>query len=215
MSDDRSSPYTTLALNTKVEEDFIAPLTAVRGALEILRDTPDLDVAEQQRFLDTALRGCAKLGTSIQELAATVYDAGRRNSPNKSINLPEATYREYVSRVHTLDEYETIELDLSDFEFSSAAIVNEFYDVIEELVAASGRDWYFLVNYRDCRIWPEAWIAFAHRGKKINAICSLGTVRYAESVSAGDENLGSRFDPDLFPSRDAALERIQALKAAR
>ena len=31
------------ALSTILEEDFIAPLTAVRGALEILRDRPDLE----------------------------------------------------------------------------------------------------------------------------------------------------------------------------
>ena len=35
---DRQSTLSTLALSTKVEEDFVSPLTSLRGALEILRD---------------------------------------------------------------------------------------------------------------------------------------------------------------------------------
>ena len=58
MSEDRSKPQTTLALSTKVEEDFVAPLTSLRGSLEILRDIPDLSEEERRRFLETALRGC-------------------------------------------------------------------------------------------------------------------------------------------------------------
>lgn len=215
MSDDRPSPYTTLALSTKVEEDFIAPLTAVRGALEILHDSPDLAVNERQRFVSSALRGCAKLETSIQELAATVYDAGRRNVPKKSERISETDYRDYISRIAFSEQDDIVELDFSRFEFSSAAIVNDFYDTVEELVADSGRQWYFLVNFRDCRIWPEAWIAFAHRGKKLNATCSLGTVRYAEAEPGHESSSDSRFDPDLFPSKEAAADQIRHLKSER
>ena len=59
----------TLALNTKLEKDFVAPLTAVRGALEILRDFPDLDARERQQFVETALESCSRLTVGINDLA--------------------------------------------------------------------------------------------------------------------------------------------------
>ena len=40
----------TEALGTKLEQDFVAPLTAVRGALELLRDFPDMSELERERF---------------------------------------------------------------------------------------------------------------------------------------------------------------------
>ena len=100
--------------------------------------------------------------------------------------------------------------------FSDSRIVNSFYDVIDELIAATGRKWYLIVNYRNCSIWPEAWVAFAHRGKKVNVNQSLGTVRYTAAEGSEGDDLKraqeSGFDPDLFPSRDLALARLAELK---
>ena len=72
MPEDDAPPHPTLALSTKVEEDFVAPLTAVRGSLEILRDFSDLGADERLRFIETALGGCARLEKGIGELARTV-----------------------------------------------------------------------------------------------------------------------------------------------
>ena len=101
------------------------------------------------------------------------------------------------------------DFDYSSFVFSSAAVVNEFYDVIEWIVDRTGRDWYFVVNFRDCTVWPEAWVAFAHRGKRINVSHALGTVRYAER----DDDEEGGHDPDLLGSREAAFARIEAMKS--
>ena len=65
------------------------------------------------------------------------------------------------------------------------------------------------VNYRNCTVWPEAWVAFAHRGKKVNVSYSRGTVRYDERN--GDSHL---HDPDLFSSRDLAIQHIEQLRAS-
>ena len=97
--------------------------------------------------------------------------------------------------------------------FSGSAVVNAFYDRLDELFEQSGHRWFVLVNYRHCSVWPEAWVAFAHRGKKVNVNYSLGTVRYIEDKegdgSAVDEMMR---DPDLLPSRAAALARIEELR---
>ena len=58
MAEERPSPSPTLALSTAVEEDFVSPLTSLRGALEILRDYPDLAEVERSQFVSLALEGC-------------------------------------------------------------------------------------------------------------------------------------------------------------
>ncbi len=214
MSEARTNPLSTLELETKVESEFVAPLTAVRGSLELLRDIPDLSEEDRQRFLDTALRGCARLEQAIKELADAVYAAGHKVKEESSGVAPDA-YKRYAARIKTLHDSQIIEIDFSAFQFSSSQIVNDFYDIVEDMIEASGHKWYFLVNYSNCSIWPEAWVAFAHRGKKVNVNYSLGTVRYSEPKPGEElsEEAGS-FDPDLFPSRQLALSKLEEMKAA-
>lgn len=218
-SDDGAHPTPSLvALSTKLEEDFVAPLTAVRGALEILRDHPDLAEADRRRFVEAALRGCARLGAGVEHLAATVYQAGRAALADRT---PPAVsdVSAYAARIR-LDRVAGIaEIDLSDVRFSDSATVNAFYDVVDALVERSGRRWYFLVDYKGCNVWPEAWVAFAHRGKKVHIGYSLGTVRFAELD--GERNPDERLkqfgasDPDFCTSRAAGLARIGEMKRAR
>lgn len=213
--ENRSDKQSTLALNTKLEEEFVSPLTSMRGALEILRDFPDLSEGERTKFIETALQGCARLERGVEELASAVYGAGQQAQASPAVELLPAELREYANRIQMLKDAETIEVDFSNFEFSSAKVVNDFYDVIDETVETTGRTWYFLVNYRDCRVWPEAWVAFAHRGKKVNVNYSLGTVRYVEQETTdGSKGLreSDRLDPDMFNSREEAVARIQEMR---
>ncbi|MEM7506153.1 MAG: hypothetical protein AAF415_05360 [Pseudomonadota bacterium] len=201
MSEDESRPYATLALSTKVEEDFVSPLTAVRGALEILRDFPDLEERERQRFIETALRECTRLEQGVGALAASVYAAAREKDA-APVTGPQA----YAERIHYLPDLDVIELDFSDLAFSSSQTVNDVYDAIEGVIRQAGRQCYFIVNYRDCSVWPEAWVAYAHRGKRIAVNYALGTVRYAEGAEPPPS-------PDILPSREAALAEVDAMKA--
>lgn len=216
---DKTGSDATLALDTKVEKEFVAPLTALRANLEILRDFEDLDQEERQRFLETAILACTRLEKAVEELGTAVYSAGRQSDSQRTDSTPApatmpAGENRYDDRIKFLEDIDAIEIDFSDFEFSSSDIVNDFYDVVEERIKASGRKWYFLVNYRDCSIWPEAWVAFAHRGKKVNVLHSLGTVRYVESEPSDDQAEADSFDPDMFTSRAAALAALEE-KAAR
>ena len=213
MSEDDTPPHPTLALSTKVEEDFIAPLTAVRGSLEILRDFSDLGADERLRFIETALGGCARLEKGIGELARTVYAAGQQTlSVSHEEGIPLAGDSCFADHVRFFDDLEVVEVDFVGVEFNSSKIVNEFFDVAEKLVEATGRLWYFLVNYGGCSVWPEAWVAFAHRGKRMNVAFSRGTVRYDESVGNGVERT-EEFDPPYFGTREAALDRIEQMKS--
>ena len=157
MSDDPQDTGSISILSTQLEEDFIAPLTAIRGALEILRDYPDIDPQERTRFVAGALTECARIERGIAHLGAAVYTPGRDAAATPADE----------ERVALDAGDEIAELDFAGLTFDSAKTVDRIFDTIEEAVVASNRRWWFLVNYTDCHVFPEAWIAFAHRGKKI------------------------------------------------
>lgn len=212
MPEDRSTQHPTLALNTKVEEDFVAPLTAVRGSLEILRDFDELSDIERHRFISTALRSCSKLEIAIRDLATTVYEASEHALHEQQLQEEVQTGNVYQARLQLHRDLDMVEVDFSEFKFTSSTIVNEFYDAIEAEFEAGGGEFYLLVNFQNCSIWPEAWVAFAHRGKRLNVNYSLGTVRYAET---DDAESAENTNPDILSSREAALAEIEQIKLTK
>ena len=229
MLEGQQASISTLTLSTKVEEEFVSPLTAIRGALEILRDFPDLAAAERRQFVETALSGCAKLENGVKQLAETVYDAGRSSAPKPSQSQAEApagipetsSHTSPVpndNRIRFLEDLGIVEVDLANLRFRDSGEVNAFYDVVDARVEKTRRKWFFIVDYTACAIWPEAWVAFAHRAKKVNATYSNGTVRF-RSTRINGGTLSDRSEPtgsesDYLASRDAALARVHELRSA-
>jgi hypothetical protein len=211
MAKEASTAHLTLALNTMLEREFVSPLTSIRGALEIMRDFADLSNQERNRFLNNALQDCARLELGVEQLASTVYNAVIREQSDQQQTQHEGNESRYDDRIRFFEELQIIEVDFSDFVFSSSKIVNDFHDRLDQLIESSGERWYIIVNYHHCSIWPEAWVAFAHRGKKINLSYSLGTVRYF-NASAVDEDSPLFSDPDMHTSRDEALAHIEQLR---
>ncbi|MEM0943426.1 MAG: hypothetical protein AAGI70_05695 [Pseudomonadota bacterium] len=207
MTEAQTTEQTMLALNTQVEDNFVSPLTAVRGALEILRDFPDLEGPERAKFVERALTECGRLEKGVEELAATVYAAGRRAQAEARGDVSEATFEAHRGRVTLSPETDLAEIDLSGMEFSSSALVGEVYDVIDQVLRQTRQRWWLIANFTECSIWPEAWVAFAHRGKKVAV--SFGhapAVRYSFSDHGG---------PEAVASREAALEKLAELKSTR
>jgi hypothetical protein len=91
-------------------------------------------------------------------------------------------------------------------------MVNDFYDTLDRLVENTGERWYVVVNQHQCSVWPEAWVAFALRGKKVNVNYSLGTVYYVNASSMEDT---PNSDPELLGSRDEAVARIEQIRKAK
>ena len=118
------------------------------------------------------------------------------------------------------DELEIMEADFSDFNFSSSAVVNAFYDRLEERIAHTGQEfWYFLVNLNGTRIDSSAWIAYSRRGRDLNLAHSQGSVRFdaSEETRKQIERAANTeaFDPNLFSDRDSAIARLQSLPSKR
>ena len=214
MPEEASTTQLTLALNTMLEREFVSPLTSIRGALEIMRDFADLSNEDRNRFLNNALQDCARLERGVEQLASTVYASVNREQPKQPETAQESRESEYAERIQHIGELQIVEVDFSDFVFSSSKIVNDFYDCLDQLIESTGERWYLIVNYHNCSIWPEAWVAFAHRGRKVNVSYSLGTVRYFDA-SAVDEGSPLISDPELLPSRDEALARIEQLRRTK
>ncbi len=125
----------------------------------------------------------------------------------------------FADRLNFLESEQVMEVDFSDLTFDTSAMVDEFYDMVEhEIAVRDNRKWYFLVNYRNTRIFELAWIRFAQRGKRVNLASSLGSVRYAvrEEVGQTIESSAKRdnFDPNLFDSREDAVAEIERMKSA-
>ncbi|MBT8426165.1 MAG: hypothetical protein KJO67_14405 [Silicimonas sp.] len=133
---------------------------------------------------------------------------------------PTLTINDIDDRIVFHDDDEIMEASFKDLTLANSLDVNLFYDRIEERIAATGHDlWFFLVNYCNARIEPEAWFAFSRRGKELNLAHSMGSVRFdaSEMTLRQIENAGSRenFDPNLFYDREGALERLHSLPSQR
>lgn len=133
------------------------------------------------------------------------------------VHVPNYTPDEFRRRVHFLDEVQIMDVDFSNITFAHSRDVNDCYDAIDALVADTGRKWYFLVNYENTRIYSEAWIQYAARGKALNERASLGSVRYAPgSETETDIRLRAEsggFRPNIRNTREEALARIDEMKA--
>ena len=112
-------------------------------------------------------------------------------------------------RITFHDVMETLEVDFSNKTFGNAADVDAFYDEADRLLAATGRRWYFLINYADCVIAPEAWDRYATRGKQTNIAHGLGTVRVGASEQTREairQQAGREmFRANMFATRDQAM----------
>lgn len=132
----------------------------------------------------------------------------------------DAQIEDFDRRIAFLDELKCMDIDFSGFEFDNSETVNRFYDRIEARIRDTGEPlWFFLINYSNSRIDPDAWVAYSRRGKALNLAHSMGSVRYDASEttrrqierSANTES----FDANLFADRDSAIARIQELPSKR
>lgn len=124
---------------------------------------------------------------------------------------------DFVRRVRFDEDRTIMDVDFSHFTFHHSRDVNEFYDYLEERIKESDKRWFFLVNLNGCQILPEAWIQYAHRGKRLNEAGSLGSVRYAAgSETEADIRMRAEsagFRPNIRNTREEALELIEEMRA--
>jgi branched-chain amino acid transport system ATP-binding protein len=122
-------------------------------------------------------------------------------------------------RITLHDALGVAEFDFSQLTFATEVQVDEYYDEVDRRLAATNRQWYFLVIYTDCVIAPEVWERFAARGKTANITYSLGTVRVGTSAET-TETIRQRaknemFRANIFESRDLAIVALGEMRKRR
>jgi len=136
------------------------------------------------------------------------------------MTVTDLTNDTFDPRIRFHEDLQIMEADFSNFNFSSSAVVNAFYDRLEDRISATGEEkWFFLVNLCGTRIDSSAWIAYSRRGRDLNMAFSQGSVRFdaSEETRRQIERAANTeaFDPNLFSNRDAAIERIKSLPSNR
>lgn len=137
---------------------------------------------------------------------------------HKTDHVPNYSEADLAARISFQHAPQIMDADFAGFTFFHSRDVDDFYDHIEKRITETDQKWYFLVNYNDCRIMPQAWIQFARRGKALNIAASLGSVRYATG-SETEEEIRQRaqsqeFRPNIRNTRAEAMARIDEMKAA-
>lgn len=123
-------------------------------------------------------------------------------------------------RVSIMEGAQLVEITFTGLYFHTSADVNAFYDYIESRLSDTGEPlWFLLVNSRDYRVDEGAWFAFTRRGRDLSEAHSMKTIRYdadPATVAQIARTKGTdRENPNLFPSRDAALAYLQSLPSKR
>ena len=125
--------------------------------------------------------------------------------------------QDFLDRISFMPEEEIVEIDLEGLTFTTAHEANVLYDAINRAVTETGRTWYFLGCFADCRIFPGAALQFSIRRSHAHEICR-GAVRYgcSEAVDNALLSLGSdtKAAQTSFATRDDAIEHINGMKAA-
>ena len=190
-------------------------LGTVRYNTEDETNTEILRRASEEKF-DANL--VATREAALAKLAKMRADYFKRHPEPKPVE--KSLLAEFDRRISFDHDANIMEADFSNFSFTDSRIVNAFYDAIGRRISESGRDkWFFLVNYRNCEVHPQAWFAHAHRGWRMNSAHSLGSARYAASDSAAS-SIRKRadtetFDPNLFPTREEALRKIEEMRRSQ
>lgn len=119
-------------------------------------------------------------------------------------------------RITFLDDVQIMEVDFSGVTFKDSAQVDVIYDQITVHIKQTRRQWYFLVNYLNCEVRPEALLAWENRGGRLNLGYSLGSVRFNAINQMGVElSRRAREDPIysiVVDTRELGLESIAKMR---
>jgi branched-chain amino acid transport system ATP-binding protein len=122
----------------------------------------------------------------------------------------------FRGRIRIIEAIEALEVDFSNIAFMTKDDIDEFYDDVDRLLGATGRRWYFLVDYTGCTIADDVWDHFGERGKHSNITYGLGTVRFGLSDSTRQairtHAMLTQFRANVFDTREEALAALGDLR---
>jgi branched-chain amino acid transport system ATP-binding protein len=125
----------------------------------------------------------------------------------------------FSDRIRLVEPLEALDVDFSHLAFTSKEDVDEFYDEVDRRLGATGRRWYFVVDYTDCEIADDVWDHFGERGKHSSISYGLDTVRFglAEAMrqTIRTRAMQEQFRANVFATREDALAALDDLRKRR
>ncbi len=111
---------------------------------------------------------------------------------------------------------EVLDVDWSHVTLTTNGQVDEFFDAVDRALEATGRRWYFLIDYTGCTIAPDVWDYFAARGRQANTTHGLGSVRYGATPTVREtiraRAMLAQFRANMFDTREEALVALGELR---
>ncbi|WP_373355451.1 hypothetical protein [Pseudoroseicyclus sp. CXY001] len=125
-----------------------------------------------------------------------------------------------AGRLSFHEAVEIAELSYRGLDIATSAEANALFDALERRLAETGEAlWFFLLDQRDYRVEPSAWMAFARRGSDLRAAHAQGLARWDDSAITARQiarTAGTDLaDPTLFASREAAWAHLRSLPSKR
>ncbi|WP_147127167.1 hypothetical protein [Shimia ponticola] len=152
------------------------------------------------------------------ESARAAIRARKSTRRERIVHTPNYRKATFTRRLTFRPSEGRFDIDLSGIDFAHSRDVNDIFNWMEEAIRATGRKWWFLINYTGMRIQSGAWVAYDQRKAQMERQYALGVVRYAPDAETETdirlrmESRGTR--PNIRNTRDAAIERLGELKAA-
>lgn len=138
----------------------------------------------------------------------------RREQMMHSPNFHQSEFERRLSFDHDTG---VLHVDFSGMRFAHSRDVNDVHNWIEGAVRATRHKWWVLFNYEGTRVESPAWVQFSIRSDEFNETYAMGSVRYAVGAET-ETDKRMRYEakstrPNIRNSREAALERLEELRA--
>ena len=169
---------------------------------------------------DLTLTSETGVGTKVTILMPALRVRTYRESAAQTEGRPHQimTEEDFIERISFVPEKGIVDIDMHDVHFESTREAYLFHDVLDRLVAETGKAWFFLTCFEGCTITDEAARQFSMRRTRTHTGHSRGAVRYGASVEL-DQAMTSLESNSVallnsFSSRGEALQKIEEMAAA-
>lgn len=142
-----------------------------------------------------------------------------REMPSKRreriVHIPNYRRFSFTKRFVFRPREERLDIDFSHVTMEHSRDVHDIYNWLEHAIRATGKTWWFLMDYSHFRIEQGAWVAYDRRKSACEQTLAKGVVRFAPGAETETdirlrmEARGTR--PNIRNTRQEALARLAEL----
>ena len=127
------------------------------------------------------------------------------------------TEQDFLGRISLMGRPNIVDIDMRDVHFQSARETYLFHDVLDRIVAETGKKWFFLTCFEGCTITENAAHQFSMRRSRTHTSHCRGAVRYGASRELDRAMTSLEWNRialrESFSTREEALQKIEEMRA--